>query len=601
MGKKSRKQPGSKTGAGAQSAGSFNLVRPFAVKGTSFPGQNKLSAKLGNTSTIPVHESGTWRVYIRRCDHWLTTTLLKKKRRSPDPKFRPWWVNFIVVHPSSAVKVHSILIQDDDAVAKNPMVHLLTPTMFMAALLKVVLNAKSRPCKLIFYPAEGGRFRFASIKEFLETLTPILPQGLTVESLKPVELEEHAHSSCSLGIDPQFGGAEDDEETQLYYFKDRGMVKYVEDCLNQTEIKYDKGTQLGRAVEDLSQVDMRRVSTLHYHIMPEILIIHTIPGMVYCQGCVQCNLIELSLPLFLFVSKMMKACREFHDARPWENMSNFDVLTITVPDLYDHDDLGSRKSAAEAIRMEPLLNRPPITYVAVVAGNGSWDARGVHLYKSWSDMVAVSTNVSAPIEKDSHSFMFFKRWLIPFKTLDYIEELGLDISSTGGTVDDAYPLLFSTKSGRHNGSTMVNMLAKLSTPPPKEEIPSMSLATMAITKFATSKEYCWRKKKNEVIHCTQEPVEIDIDLTSEGRPAGSVVAKVQYRWNTHTSMMSVEAMDNTMSGGKDSCNFCQKPKAVLKREEKTLRTCSRCQAIYYCSRQCQRNDWIRHKMDCRQV
>mmetsp|Transcript_5279 Transcript_5279/g.6784 ORF Transcript_5279/g.6784 Transcript_5279/m.6784 type:complete len:568 (+) Transcript_5279:127-1830(+) len=528
----------------------LELVEPVRVNGVSYHGKEKLSTRFNTPS---ISDSGTWRVCIRRMNMWFNTQLVKKKRSSPRNQFRSWWVVYMIMEPSGVLKMQAVMVQDEEAVAKNPMVHPMTPSMIMASLFKVMDKVRSRPSKLVFWTAEGGRFRYESILDLLHGLRPLVPKNLVVEPIPGKKVaRENIPASCCTGLMYESLHQMEHPEVQLYNRANCQINSILEAGISEVEQKSNK-IQIGNPVEGISALDFRR---------------------------------------------MMKACKDFHDARPWEKLSNLDVLILTVPDIFDHDELGTRKSVQEICQDELLEGRPPITYVAVVAGNGSWHARGVHFYKSWSDMQIVASGQIAPLQSSSQSFMFFQRVLTNFQILDYIEELGIEVSASGGTRDESYPICFSSDK---NSLKETSMGSWIEVPPPKEEVPAMALATMAITKFAANEEYCWEKGKNEVFHCIDDPVEIDIDLTGEGRPAGSVVVKIEYHCNTHINMMTPDEMEATMSKGEDSCNFCQKPKAVVKREGNRLSTCSRCKKINYCSKQCQRNDWIRHKQDCRKV
>lgn len=46
-----------------------------------------------------------------------------------------------------------------------------------------------------------------------------------------------------------------------------------------------------------------------------------------------------------------------------------------------------------------------------------------------------------------------------------------------------------------------------------------------------------------------------------------------------------------------TCAVCKKPEPKVE-EGKKLRYCSRCEMVLYCSRECQKTDWKRHKKDC---
>ena len=49
-----------------------------------------------------------------------------------------------------------------------------------------------------------------------------------------------------------------------------------------------------------------------------------------------------------------------------------------------------------------------------------------------------------------------------------------------------------------------------------------------------------------------------------------------------------------MSKEKHFCNYCN-----ISNEKKSLLKCSGCNIYYYCSIDCQRKDWIKHKIICK--
>jgi len=176
----------------------------------------------------------------------------------------------------------------------------------------------------------------------------------------------------------------------------------------------------------------------------------------------------------------------------------------------------------------------------------------------------------------------------------------MEVSSSGATKDDAYPVYFHTK--KHVSSLPPQEIIRTyDNPPSEKDLPCIALATMAIAKFATNPDYCWKMTKSDPHPCVDDPVQIDLDLIDEGWPVESFIATVQHRFNSGGRMLSPDEMEDTTTEGGRDCNFCQKPKTVMKKEGKLLKKCTRCEAIYYCSKQCQRNDWVRHKKYCRPV
>ena len=55
-----------------------------------------------------------------------------------------------------------------------------------------------------------------------------------------------------------------------------------------------------------------------------------------------------------------------------------------------------------------------------------------------------------------------------------------------------------------------------------------------------------------------------------------------------------EQREHMSVGSTTQCNFCNKPKQAA-----PLLRCSRCKAIWYCNKDCQRQDWRRHKPECK--
>jgi hypothetical protein len=46
----------------------------------------------------------------------------------------------------------------------------------------------------------------------------------------------------------------------------------------------------------------------------------------------------------------------------------------------------------------------------------------------------------------------------------------------------------------------------------------------------------------------------------------------------------------------DQCSYCQKAYKV-----KTLKVCSKCGQVKYCDKECQLNDWKKHKLECGKI
>jgi hypothetical protein len=111
---------------------------------------------------------------------------------------------------------------------------------------------------------------------------------------------------------------------------------------------------------------------------------------------------------------LFAAAKLFHDVKPRETLFNFDPVQVTVP-----------------INVQQLLDdnirQTRRQYSCVVAGNGSWDARGVYFYLSWNDLILASsphpsaTATALPMEQ--YGLQYYARTWTPFMTLDYVDEL----------------------------------------------------------------------------------------------------------------------------------------------------------------------------------
>lgn len=49
------------------------------------------------------------------------------------------------------------------------------------------------------------------------------------------------------------------------------------------------------------------------------------------------------------------------------------------------------------------------------------------------------------------------------------------------------------------------------------------------------------------------------------------------------------------------CNYCHKKESEKDGKEIKLKRCSRCKKVYYCSKECQKEDWKTHKKECDKV
>ena len=477
-------------------------------------------------SSIPVSRVGEWRVYIRRANMWFKKGKTKKKHSSP--KYRSWWVSFIFVHwtPEGVdYNTLSCILHDDEAGANDASDSPITPNLFLASLCLAIEKVKSKPLGLLFWPALNGAFRARSMQSLVEQLKPLVASDYSLKCMAVMQPDqEDISNSCTkicLWSDSNdsegiiFGRG--DSEGILFGRGDSAIARSLESRLGDAEAKWTKSMKYVRS-----------------EFVP----------------CLTQNL-ELSIADLRF---LFRASALYHDARPWELISNFKPLTIRVPDL--------------------VSGGPMETWYIIVAGNGSWDGRGLYFYKSWNDLLISGSRESRAGRKlDQTVLQYYDRTQTPFQTLNHIEELGLDISTNDGVDGEtAYPCWFWTTTFasdlRDSNPDFDFTRIYHNTPPKLEDITSLALATMAVTKFVTDpRRLIYTDEDERGRPRTSIPIgeiPIALDLSEEGK--GTVVATLEcHQLRSGDFQADTKRYMETMSiGDTKKCNFCQKPKHLAK-------------------------------------
>lgn len=65
-------------------------------------------------------------------------------------------------------------------------------------------------------------------------------------------------------------------------------------------------------------------------------------------------------------------------------------------------------------------------------------------------------------------------------------------------------------------------------------------------------------------------------------------------YQIHTPIEDEKEIKN--GNEKRECNYCHKCE-----DEEKLKRCSRCKKILYCSKECQKEDWKKHKIECDKI
>lgn len=522
----------------------WSILNPF-TKAQDVKAAAARASEILRDPSIPVSSVGAWKVYIRRANMWFD--LHKTKKKGVSSLFRCWWVSFILIHNTPkglGVEMASCMVQDEQSLAKDARDSPLTPGLFLAAFCRAMEKFNSKPTGLVFWPALLGAFRAQSIHSLVEKLEPVIASECSLKCLPGLEPDqENLPNSC---VKLRVRGIEDTEVT-LFGGDDCNIPHFLESKLASVE-----------AIAD----DKSRCRSAY------------VP-------CLTQNL-ELSIA---DLRRLFRASALYHDARPWELISNLNPIAVRVPDA--------------------IGGGPMKTLYVAVSGNGSWDARGLHFYKSMSDLKICGGGKKLGIEIEQIDLQYYKRTWAPFQTLTHIDELGLDMSINDGVDGErAYPCWFSSTTlpcERHDIPDCV--LTMHNAPPKLEDIPTVTLVTMAIAKLVTDPRRLIYATENErgrpttVVPVGEVP--IVVDFSDEGK-GGVVVYLELLQLPAKDFQADMDLYMETMSiGDMKMCNFCQKPKSLIKGDGEQLRACSICMQIEYCSKQCQANDWKRHKKDCR--
>lgn len=136
------------------------------------------------------------------------------------------------------------------------------------------------------------------------------------------------------------------------------------------------------------------------------------------------------------------------------------------------------------------------------------------------------------------------------------------------------------------------------------ESPQESLASMRSQLSSSARELTGMKRDPQVNRKLQRGMgELQETLNELNELMGSL-GDVMHNMNFAPSDPRIrEAEEAGVAAGfeklarKSSCATCKKPASIVSKES-ALKICEQCKKIYYCSRECQKKDWKRHKLEC---
>ena len=268
------------------------------------------------------------------------------------------------------------------------------------------------------------------------------------------------------------------------------------------------------------------------------------------------------------------ASAEFHEASPWEVLSNNEHLEILLPEGVD--------------------GGGATTVFAMVAGHTDYAGRGLFVARSAAELATQrGTGHCGGVDK----LQYFRPAIRGMSDLDLIAELGLRTASNAPD-NERYPVWF--RSGPHKrktGEGFDSIADMMNATPPAKDWAALTLCARVVARWVQDPMLAYRERGAwaPVRYCTTfVPIPCgelgDHETTCMARAGGGESAKMDNAERTMTI------------GTRAKCNFCNMPKELVKKDpDRAIKQCSRCKLIWYCSERCQMADWPRHQPACKKA
>jgi hypothetical protein len=246
-----------------------------------------------------------------------------------------------------------------------------------------------------------------------------------------------------------------------------------------------------------------------------------------------------------------------------------------------------------------------VKYV-IVAGNTDYSGRGLYAYNSVSDLFLAGSNTTC----DCIVFQVFEKDICPFKELQDVRDLRLPFVKDRDGVEN-YPRLWHSK--KWSIGPMYAHGTPLGDKTRMDSMKTMPNAQTVRWAAASLKALCvyyntmlkTRDVPGSMRHLGFLPIDVEFMFPFSSNALGTTKPVYAYVRVLMKSMPEVnrEVSDPHYFPGGHCCFYCgASPEASAditdSRDRNKLMKCSRCLKIHYCSVECQKKDWKRHKSEC---
>jgi len=320
------------------------------------------------------------------------------------------------------------------------------------------------------------------------------------------------------------------------------------------------------------------------------------------------------------LESIYRSVYQFQVEAPWRKISNSFPVKISVRISSRNDDWSLKSSRLKGMGPSEIRVFPPtaespfcfsdiepvvdnqITKYVVVCGNTDYDARGIVGFddeEGVRDILMGFSNelrqrfflqVYPLVASSQEEVKLVKKWSLPC-AVDAITKTPhmLKVFHHPYSVGE----LYRNMEGNRLGSSLYRKAWR--SLPEADQLRWMDAALRAICRFASDLVI---KRTDGQTGFPNEEFEFcfpswDMDGNIPGKNCYAFVKIRMKRFQT------ISSTDGRYYPGGKACFFCGAPKFVSETNPSgKLLVCCRCREIKYCSPQCQRRDWKRHKQEC---
>jgi hypothetical protein len=199
--------------------------------------------------------------------------------------------------------------------------------------------------------------------------------------------------------------------------------------------------------------------------------------------------------------------------------------------------------------------------------------------------------------------LFWEPDMYPFQDLDHVDELGLPLARVPANADEAGTLccpVWFERTGTMITEELDEIVENVNRFPHFEIWPTLVAVMRSISQFVRDRDdypISWQSENPNMQYIFENDRSPPVTTTCYPFPitgsdgivcsvAITLLASAEQRWLSDADTKALMSIGSTTQ-----CNFCNKPTTRLKK-------CTRCEAIWYCSKECQKRDWRRHKPEC---